>query len=86
MSKLLSRIAGFFSSRTMVGADKVGNRYFIRKEEVDGIKRPVGEVANVEELASVLGCRIEKLPTSYWEALLNLPGCGMQWKRDLEKD
>ncbi|XP_034678637.1 NADH dehydrogenase [ubiquinone] 1 alpha subcomplex assembly factor 2 isoform X2 [Vitis riparia] len=37
MSKLLSRIAGFFSSRTMVGADKVGNRYFIRKEEVDGI-------------------------------------------------
>ena len=40
----------------------------------------------MEELASVLGCRIEKLPTSYWEALLNLPGCGMQWKRDLEKD
>ena len=28
----------------------------------------------MEELASVLGCRIEKLPTSYWEALLNLPG------------
>ncbi|XP_034678635.1 NADH dehydrogenase [ubiquinone] 1 alpha subcomplex assembly factor 2 isoform X1 [Vitis riparia] len=39
MSKLLSRIAGFFSSRTMVGADKVGNRYFIRKEEVDGIMK-----------------------------------------------
>lgn len=39
MSKLLSRIAGFFSSRTMVGADKVGNRYFIRKEEVDGISK-----------------------------------------------
>ena len=23
----------------MVGADKVGNRYFIRKEEVDGISK-----------------------------------------------
>lgn len=37
MSKLFTRLAGFFSSRTFVGVDKVGNRYFTRKEEVDGI-------------------------------------------------
>uniref|UniRef100_A0A6V7QVR4 NADH dehydrogenase [ubiquinone] 1 alpha subcomplex subunit 12 n=1 Tax=Ananas comosus var. bracteatus TaxID=296719 RepID=A0A6V7QVR4_ANACO len=37
MAKLLSRIAGFFSSRTLVGVDKAGNRYFTRKEEIDGI-------------------------------------------------
>ncbi|KAF5184231.1 NADH dehydrogenase [ubiquinone] 1 alpha subcomplex subunit [Thalictrum thalictroides] len=37
MSKLLSRLAGFFSSRTFVGADKAGNRYFTRKEDMAGI-------------------------------------------------
>ncbi|KAB2044339.1 hypothetical protein ES319_D01G082800v1 [Gossypium barbadense] len=37
MSKLLSRIAGFFSNRTFIGVDKAGNRYFTRKEEIDGI-------------------------------------------------
>ncbi|PIA41875.1 hypothetical protein AQUCO_02100004v1 [Aquilegia coerulea] len=37
MSKLLSRLAGFFSSRSFVGADKAGNRYFTRKEDMDGI-------------------------------------------------
>ncbi|TYI96654.1 hypothetical protein E1A91_D01G088300v1 [Gossypium mustelinum] len=35
MSKLLSRIAGFFSNRTFIGVDKAGNRYFTRKEEID---------------------------------------------------
>ncbi|KAK9269032.1 hypothetical protein L1049_000800 [Liquidambar formosana] len=39
MSKLLSRIAGFFSNRTFVGIDKAGNRYFTRKEEIDGIMK-----------------------------------------------
>ncbi|OVA03374.1 NADH:ubiquinone oxidoreductase [Macleaya cordata] len=39
MSKLFSRFAGFFSSRTLAGMDKTGNRYFIRKEEVDGIMK-----------------------------------------------
>lgn len=44
MSRLLSRIAGFFSSRTIVGADKAGNRYFFRKEEVDGISKWVPQL------------------------------------------
>ncbi|XP_022753122.1 NADH dehydrogenase [ubiquinone] 1 alpha subcomplex assembly factor 2-like isoform X5 [Durio zibethinus] len=37
MSKLFARIAGFFSDRTFIGVDKAGNRYFTRKEEIDGI-------------------------------------------------
>ncbi|XP_048130965.1 uncharacterized protein LOC115732536 isoform X2 [Rhodamnia argentea] len=37
MSKIFSRIAGLFSNRTLVGMDKTGNRYFTRKEEIDGI-------------------------------------------------
>lgn len=37
MSKLFSRIAGFFSNKTFMGVDKSGNRYFTRKEEIDGI-------------------------------------------------
>ncbi|CAM8951829.1 hypothetical protein QQ045_017348 [Rhodiola kirilowii] len=37
MSKqILSRLASFFSSRTPVGVDKAGNRYFTRTEQVDG--------------------------------------------------
>ncbi|GJM98368.1 hypothetical protein PR202_ga15375 [Eleusine coracana subsp. coracana] len=37
MSKrLLSRVLGMFQSRTQVGVDKAGNRYFTRVEEVDG--------------------------------------------------
>uniref|UniRef100_A0A0D9XFA3 NADH dehydrogenase [ubiquinone] 1 alpha subcomplex subunit 12 n=1 Tax=Leersia perrieri TaxID=77586 RepID=A0A0D9XFA3_9ORYZ len=37
MSKqLVSRLLGMFRSRTQVGADKFGNRYFTRVEEVDG--------------------------------------------------
>ncbi|KAJ7963810.1 NADH dehydrogenase [ubiquinone] 1 alpha subcomplex subunit 12 [Quillaja saponaria] len=39
MSKLFSRIAGLFTSRAQVGVDKAGNRYFARKEEVDGIMK-----------------------------------------------
>jgi hypothetical protein len=37
MSKrLMSRLLGMFQSRTQVGIDKAGNRYFTRIEEVDG--------------------------------------------------
>ncbi|XP_039834912.1 uncharacterized protein LOC120695754 isoform X2 [Panicum virgatum] len=37
MSKrLVSRLLGMFQSRTQVGVDKAGNRYFTRVEEVDG--------------------------------------------------
>ncbi|KAF7831293.1 NADH dehydrogenase [ubiquinone] 1 alpha subcomplex assembly factor 2 isoform X1 [Senna tora] len=39
MSRFLARIAGFLSNRTQVGVDKAGNRYFARKEEVDGIMK-----------------------------------------------
>ncbi|XP_074590968.1 uncharacterized protein LOC141846805 [Curcuma longa] len=37
MSKLFSKFLEFFSSRKLVGVDKVGNRYFTRAEEIDGI-------------------------------------------------
>ncbi|EXC46240.1 hypothetical protein L484_000609 [Morus notabilis] len=37
MSKLFSRIARFFGNRTPMGVDKAGNRYFARKEEIDGV-------------------------------------------------
>ncbi|KAL6846825.1 hypothetical protein ACP4OV_024273 [Aristida adscensionis] len=37
MSKrLVTRLLGMFQSRTQVGVDKAGNRYFTRVEEVDG--------------------------------------------------
>eukprot|EP00257_Ricinus_communis_P011462 XP_002532565.2 uncharacterized protein LOC8279847 isoform X2 [Ricinus communis] len=39
MSKLFARISGFFSSRTFVGNDKAGSRYFTRTEEIDGIMK-----------------------------------------------
>lgn len=39
MSKWFGRIAWLFSNRSMVGRDKAGNRYFTRKDEVDGISK-----------------------------------------------
>ncbi|PON91973.1 NADH dehydrogenase [ubiquinone] 1 alpha subcomplex subunit [Trema orientale] len=39
MSKLFSRVAGFFSNRNLMGVDKAGNRYFARKEEIDGVMK-----------------------------------------------
>ncbi|GLU23672.1 hypothetical protein SLE2022_396610 [Rubroshorea leprosula] len=39
MSKLFARIAAFFGNKTLAGVDKAGNRYFIRKEEIDGIMK-----------------------------------------------
>ncbi|XP_022942431.1 uncharacterized protein LOC111447475 isoform X1 [Cucurbita moschata] len=39
MSKLLKKIAGFFTDRTLMGVDKAGNRYFFVKEEIDGIMK-----------------------------------------------
>ncbi|XP_011097877.1 uncharacterized protein LOC105176687 isoform X2 [Sesamum indicum] len=37
MSRLWARFSGLFSSRTLVGMDKTGNRYFARTEEIDGV-------------------------------------------------
>ncbi|CAL9107832.1 unnamed protein product [Musa textilis] len=39
MSKLFSKFLGLFRSRTLAGVDKVGNRYFTRVEEIDGIMK-----------------------------------------------
>ncbi|XP_009600716.1 uncharacterized protein LOC107774558 isoform X1 [Nicotiana tabacum] len=39
MSRLWARFAGLFSSKNFVGADKAGNRYFKRTEELDGIMK-----------------------------------------------
>lgn len=40
MSKrLVSRMLGMFQSRTQVGVDKSGNRYFSRVEDVDGVMK-----------------------------------------------
>ncbi|XP_057486433.1 uncharacterized protein LOC130772549 isoform X1 [Actinidia eriantha] len=39
VSKLWARIAGLFGSRSMSGMDKAGNRYFARKEEIDGVMK-----------------------------------------------
>uniref|UniRef100_A0A1D1Y326 NADH dehydrogenase [ubiquinone] 1 alpha subcomplex subunit 12 n=1 Tax=Anthurium amnicola TaxID=1678845 RepID=A0A1D1Y326_9ARAE len=41
MSRLLSKVTSFFSSRTLVGVDKAGNRYFTRKEDVDGVGKEI---------------------------------------------
>ncbi|GER54891.1 NADH:ubiquinone oxidoreductase family protein [Striga asiatica] len=35
MSRLWARIAGLFTSRSFVGMDKAGNRYFTRTEQLD---------------------------------------------------
>ncbi|KAK9089701.1 hypothetical protein Scep_028783 [Stephania cephalantha] len=37
MSRWFGRISGFFRSRTLLGIDRAGNKYYTRKEEVDGI-------------------------------------------------
>jgi NADH dehydrogenase [ubiquinone] 1 alpha subcomplex assembly factor 2 len=39
MSKLFARVAGYFRSRTLAGVDKTGNKYFTRKEEIDGVSK-----------------------------------------------
>ncbi|XP_021905922.1 uncharacterized protein LOC110820672 isoform X2 [Carica papaya] len=39
MSKLFSRLAGLFSGKNLAGVDKAGNRYFTRKEEIDGVMK-----------------------------------------------
>nr|TKR97446.1 hypothetical protein D5086_0000210910 [Populus alba] len=48
MSKLLARIAGYLSNRTLVGVDKVGNRYFTRTEEIDGISNEREKMRNIQ--------------------------------------
>ncbi|RDY04428.1 NADH dehydrogenase [ubiquinone] 1 alpha subcomplex subunit 12 [Mucuna pruriens] len=39
MRRLLEKISEFLRNRTMVGVDKTGNKYFTRKEEVDGVMK-----------------------------------------------
>ncbi|KAF8079766.1 hypothetical protein N665_1002s0016 [Sinapis alba] len=37
MSRLWARVAGLFKSKSFIGADKTGNKYFSRMEEIDGL-------------------------------------------------
>ncbi|KFK29203.1 hypothetical protein AALP_AA7G102700 [Arabis alpina] len=37
MSRLWARFAGLFSSKSFIGVDKTGNKYFSRMEEIDGL-------------------------------------------------
>ncbi|KAM7498887.1 hypothetical protein LguiA_023301 [Lonicera macranthoides] len=39
MSRIWGKIAGLFTNRTFAGMDKAGNRYFARKQEVDGVMK-----------------------------------------------
>ncbi|ESQ54575.1 hypothetical protein EUTSA_v10026517mg [Eutrema salsugineum] len=39
MSRLWARVAGFFSSKSFIGVDKTGNKYFSRVEEIDGLAK-----------------------------------------------
>ena len=45
----------------------------------------VHKVANVEELLSVLGCKVGNVLTTYidlWDLLTNRWGCEIRWRRD----
>ncbi|KAK9092055.1 hypothetical protein Syun_026966 [Stephania yunnanensis] len=56
MSRWFGRISGFFRSRTLMGIDGVGNKYYTRKEEVDGIcefERLVGFAIGEEDSTSI---------------------------------
>lgn len=37
MSRIWARVAGLFSSKSFIGVDKTGNKYFSRMEEIDGL-------------------------------------------------
>ncbi|KAF5948881.1 hypothetical protein HYC85_014838 [Camellia sinensis] len=39
MSKLWTKIAGLFRNRSLAGMDKAGNRYFTRKDAIDGFMK-----------------------------------------------
>ncbi|KAK9074218.1 hypothetical protein SSX86_006815 [Deinandra increscens subsp. villosa] len=39
MSKIWSRLSAVFRNRTFIGADKAGNQYYIRTEQIDGIMK-----------------------------------------------
>ncbi|KAK2990022.1 hypothetical protein RJ640_004700 [Escallonia rubra] len=60
MSRLWGKIAGLFSARTFAGADKAGNRYFSRKEEIDGIQRNF-DVKAVSAISAIAWCIGETL-------------------------
>nr|XP_034582515.1 uncharacterized protein LOC117845560 isoform X3 [Setaria viridis]XP_034582516.1 uncharacterized protein LOC117845560 isoform X3 [Setaria viridis] len=65
MSKrLVSRLLGMFQSRTQVGVDKTGNRYFTRVEEVDGAmkeRRWVEFKGADQDSTTVPGIRVDLL-------------------------
>ncbi|CAA7025319.1 unnamed protein product [Microthlaspi erraticum] len=37
MSRIWARVVGLFSSKSFIGVDKTGNKYFSRMEEIDGL-------------------------------------------------
>ncbi|KAG2244847.1 hypothetical protein Bca52824_093319 [Brassica carinata] len=37
MSRIWGRVAGLFRSKSFIGADKTGNKYFSRMEQIDGL-------------------------------------------------
>ncbi|KAK2441276.1 NADH:ubiquinone oxidoreductase, 17.2kDa subunit [Trifolium repens] len=39
MRRVIGKIAGLFSNRTVAGVDKVGNKYFTKNEQIDGIMK-----------------------------------------------
>ncbi|KAI3755874.1 hypothetical protein L1987_55683 [Smallanthus sonchifolius] len=39
MSKIWSRLSAMFRNRTFIGADKAGNQYYVRTEQIDGIMK-----------------------------------------------
>lgn len=39
MRRVLGKITGLFTNRTIAGVDKTGNKYFTRNEQIDGIMK-----------------------------------------------
>ncbi|KAL8195561.1 hypothetical protein R6Q57_025964 [Mikania cordata] len=39
MSRIWSRLSAMFRNRTFIGADKAGNQYYVRTEQIDGIMK-----------------------------------------------
>ncbi|VFQ88222.1 unnamed protein product [Cuscuta campestris] len=39
MSRIWAKLVGMLSNRSFVGVDKTGNRYFTRREEIDGFMK-----------------------------------------------
>lgn len=39
MSRIWSRLSAYIRNRTFIGADKAGNQYYVRTEQIDGIMK-----------------------------------------------